>query len=105
MTRGATIEKPCNRCKKPHTVRVADVKRGWGKYCSKSCKAVEQTQRTGLGDPERNFMGSGVSRERYLEDAKEYGGTPVYDRRGEYAGFIPTPFNNSEGHQNHEPGD
>jgi hypothetical protein len=28
-------------------VRTADVKRGWGKYFSKSCKAKEQEQRTG----------------------------------------------------------
>ena len=27
--------------------RVADRKRGWGKFCSKSCKAKEQENRTG----------------------------------------------------------
>lgn len=30
-------------CTKPFTPRVADVKRGWGKFCSKSCKAQWQT--------------------------------------------------------------
>ena len=29
------------------TARVADRKRGWAKYCSKSCKAKEQESRTG----------------------------------------------------------
>lgn len=101
--RGKTIDKLCNRCKQPHTVRVADVKRGWGKFCSKSCKASEQTQRTGVGSPDTNYMGSGVSRERYLDDAKEYGGTPLYDRRGEHVGFIPTPFDNTTDCQNSDP--
>lgn len=27
--------------------RTADIKRGWGKFCSKSCKAIEQEKRTG----------------------------------------------------------
>lgn len=31
--------------------RVADRKRGWAKFCSKSCKATDQTRRTGRGAP------------------------------------------------------
>lgn len=38
----AMIEKKCERCREPIRVRVADHKRGWGRYCSKSCKAVAQ---------------------------------------------------------------
>lgn len=34
-------------CKRKKLVRVADIKRGWGKYYSKSCKAVAQEKRTG----------------------------------------------------------
>jgi endogenous inhibitor of DNA gyrase (YacG/DUF329 family) len=34
----------CQRCKKPFMARVADRNRGWGRFCSKSCKAVKQTQ-------------------------------------------------------------
>ncbi len=34
----------CGRLK---TVRVADIKRGWGKYFSKSCKARHQEAKTG----------------------------------------------------------
>lgn len=34
-------------CKKEFQARTTDVKRGWGKFCSKSCKAIEQENRTG----------------------------------------------------------
>lgn len=36
------VEVKCKRCKEPFMARVADRKRGWGKYCSKSCKAIRQ---------------------------------------------------------------
>ncbi len=32
---------------KKKMVRTADVKRGWGKFYSKSCKAIHQEKRTG----------------------------------------------------------
>lgn len=41
--RDATIEVKCLRCKEPFIARVADRKRGWAKFCSKSCKAIRQT--------------------------------------------------------------
>lgn len=34
-------------CKAPFQAREADRKRGWGKFCSKSCKATVQERRTG----------------------------------------------------------
>ena len=34
-------------CGRKKMVRTADVKRGWGKFYSKSCKAKEQERRTG----------------------------------------------------------
>lgn len=40
------VQRKC-RCGKDFQARAADVKRGWGKFCSKSCKAVEQERRTG----------------------------------------------------------
>lgn len=45
----ATVEVKCvnKACGKMFTARVADRKRGWGKFCSKSCKAIKQEQRTG----------------------------------------------------------
>ena len=36
--RGSKVNKVC-KCGKNFEARLADVKRGWGKYCSKSCKA------------------------------------------------------------------
>lgn len=45
--RGKKIEVKCKCCKVPFLAREADVKRGWGKYCSKSCKAIKQEGRTG----------------------------------------------------------
>lgn len=43
------IERKCKnkQCGKLFKARAADVARGWGKFCSKSCKAVKQEQRTG----------------------------------------------------------
>ena len=47
MTRGAKVTQTCKWCKDPFTARVADVKRGWAKFCSKSCKAKQQEASTG----------------------------------------------------------
>lgn len=41
------VERKCKWCRKPFQARVADVKRGWGLFCSKSCKAKKQEKRTG----------------------------------------------------------
>lgn len=41
------VERNCRRCRNTFLARVADVKRGWGLYCSKSCKAIRQEARTG----------------------------------------------------------
>lgn len=43
--RGAKVEVACACCGNKFMARVADRKRGWGKYCSKSCKAMKQKQR------------------------------------------------------------
>ncbi len=40
-------EYKCACCGNPFIARVADRKRGWAKFCSKSCKAIKQEQRTG----------------------------------------------------------
>lgn len=37
----------CMCCGKLFQARTVDIKRGWGKFCSKSCKAKEQEKRTG----------------------------------------------------------
>ena len=43
----ATAEFACQWCKQPFIARLADRKRGWARYCSKSCKASRQERRTG----------------------------------------------------------
>jgi hypothetical protein len=42
------VERICanNECRTIFQARVADVARGWAKFCSKSCKAVVQESRT-----------------------------------------------------------
>jgi hypothetical protein len=53
MSRGRKQEITCAcGCGRKKMVRVADVKRGWGKYFSKQCKAVAQTRRIGRPDLE-----------------------------------------------------
>lgn len=41
------VDKNCECCGKAMKVRAADIKRGWGRFCSKSCKASAQERRTG----------------------------------------------------------
>lgn len=35
----------CEQCGKAKSVRVADRKRGWGRFCSKRCKTVNQDKK------------------------------------------------------------
>lgn len=37
--RGTKVEIKCKHCKNACQVRQADLNRGWGLFCSKSCKA------------------------------------------------------------------
>jgi len=41
------VERVCRCCRTKFMARAADVKRGWGLYCSKSCKAIKQEVHTG----------------------------------------------------------
>mgnify|MGYP000851826242 CR=1 FL=1 len=68
----------CPVCGTEFQARTVDVKRGWGLFCSKSCKAKEQESRT---HQHRNHLRTDHFR-------REYGGEPVFDRRGEYVGFM-----------------
>lgn len=43
----STATYKCASCGDPFVARVADRQRGWARYCSKSCKAIKQEQRTG----------------------------------------------------------
>jgi hypothetical protein len=46
VQRGKTSQYRCH-CGAMFTARVADRKRGWARFCSKSCKAVQQERCTG----------------------------------------------------------
>jgi|GEM_PF-1992562 len=55
-TRGAKVKVRCARCTQAFMARVADRNRGWGKFCSKSCKAIKQTQRFASGSrPKKKY--------------------------------------------------
>lgn len=43
----STATYKCDNCRDPFTARTADRKRGWARFCSKSCKAAKQEKRTG----------------------------------------------------------
>ncbi len=77
--------------RKVFAARPADVKRGWGKFCCKSCKAEEQESRT------HQYQ----ALERCREYQQEYGGVPCFDRRGNYVGFMDS-FSNEEHDCNEE---
>ena len=53
------VECKCENCKKPFMARVVDKKRGWGNFCSKSCKAIKQEK--GNGQHRAYLQGRGVS--------------------------------------------
>ena len=73
----ATIETLC-RCGTVFHPRVVDVKRGWGKFCSKSCKAKEQTKRTGISGPHYKAKGRTVQQMANGHFAKsKFSGLPV----------------------------
>ena len=60
----------CKCCGKTFEARVADVNRGWGKFCSKSCKAVKQTRLTGISGPHYKAEGMSVKQMRKGKYAK-----------------------------------
>lgn len=60
----------CKTCGAPFEARVADRKRGWARYCSKSCKAIKQERRTGQHAAHKEY-------EAYREREDRYGPTFV----------------------------
>ena len=47
QARGRRVARKCEGCGVVFHPRVADVRRGWGRFHSKRCKAIKQEQRTG----------------------------------------------------------
>jgi hypothetical protein len=64
------VQRKCVYCGDPFMARSADVKRGWAKFCSKSCKASEQEKRT---HQHTNFLYHQTGRE---DDEEDYLGHP-----------------------------
>jgi len=82
------VEVECKKCKEPFMARVADRNRGWGKFCSKACKAKEQEKRTGQ-------YSAHLMRKKVQHYRDEFGGIPQFDRNGDYAGFCDPGFDNT----------
>lgn len=79
------IERKCKCCRSTFKAREADVKRGWAKFCSKSCKATQQERRTGQHQAHR-----------VRQYQREFGGEPQFHHRtDEYEGFT-AHFSNEE---------
>ena len=55
----STAQYKCQQCKGLFTARTADRVRGWARFCSKSCKATKQEQRTGQYAAHQNRQISG----------------------------------------------
>jgi hypothetical protein len=77
-----TAEYKCanKSCGKVFTARTADRKRGWARFCSKSCKAIKQEAITGQ-------HAQHLLHKKVAEYANEYGENPHFDLRGNYDGF------------------
>lgn len=60
------VSRKCKCCGDPFQARVADVKRGWAKFCSKTCKAIDQEKRTGqyAAYKNRSSVSSGIGHHR-----------------------------------------
>ena len=43
----AMTQRICKNCGATFQARTADVKRGWARFCGKSCKAIKQEKRSG----------------------------------------------------------
>lgn len=83
----STATYKCECCRQPFTARVADRKRGWARFCSKSCKASKQEKHTGQHSA---YMRRQKSSE-YCDPS-----AAMYDRNGKYVGFSAHNFSNED---------
>lgn len=66
------VKVKCKNCKCEFEARVADRKRGWGRFCSKSCKAIRQENTTHQHREHHQMI-------RHIEREKDYwGDTPHF---------------------------
>lgn len=80
------VDHKCINCGTTHKVRPADLKRGWGKTCSKSCAASVKAKKPNSNyknylkkkeqaiEEERNpsFVGSDFNNQGWLEKSGDY---------------------------------
>ncbi len=107
------------RCGTNYDATQADLNRGWGRSCDKSCaakrrdfggkaakrldgKPLKMTQsfkgakrktpdkRVQTPYNKQNYLGSGVDRDTFMYYKDQYGGMPQFNRKGEYEGFCGT---------------
>ena len=65
MIRGAKQIVRCKCCDGNFEAREVDIKRGWGKFCSKSCKALRQKINT-------NRIKANIHDDNYDPEDSEY---------------------------------
>lgn len=80
----SVIEKKCEFCKKPISVRAVDVHRGWGRFCSKSCKAKDQQKKSRIRRINRSYDYEG---EVYCQQCGEPAITGVWSPFGKSNGI------------------
>ena len=69
------VDRNCASCQKSIQVRAADVARGWGKFCSKSCKAKKQNMEPRQYKSYRHFNQTiDDDEESYLEEEQGWDG-------------------------------
>jgi hypothetical protein len=90
------IEKKCKCCKKPIQVRLSDHRRGWGKYCSKSCKAKKQAQITGIVEPDYRARGRSVNQMKNGRYARSKIGGQAIERHWDGTELFYANFSNEE---------
>lgn len=81
--RGAKVEAACEWCRQKFEARIADRKRGWARFCSKTCKASEQEKRTGANAAFKARLSASESQGyRYPDDEAD----PSWDSHKDWFG-------------------
>lgn len=65
-SKGGTVQRKCDNrgCTVVYEARQADLKRGWGRCCSKSCAASHKFR----GNPNHGYLRGGNRNERYMSE-------------------------------------
>lgn len=66
----STVECKCKQCKQIFTARVADRKRGWARFCSKSCKAKKQVKTMAYDSVSKRSFKSKVAKKDFIQGGR-----------------------------------